>query len=68
MPIMDSIIQILLLAAPWSFTGSDVNVLIVTALFNHGPEGWHIGYSSLKLVEDGHLAYAPYVKIINLRF
>ncbi len=39
-----------------------------TALFNHGPEGWQIGYPRLKLVEDGHSAYAPYVEIINLRF
>ena len=74
---MDSMIKILLLAAlcvvlilaaPGSSAGSDVNVSIVTALFNHGPEGWQIGYPNLRLVEDGHSAYAPYVKIINLRF
>lgn len=74
---MDSMIKILLLAAlcvalilaaPGSSAGSDVNVSIATALFNHGPEGWQIGYPRLKLVEDGHSAYAPYVEIINLRF
>jgi|LGVF01.1.fsa_nt_gb hypothetical protein len=37
-------------------------------MFNHGPEGWQIGYPILRLVEDGHSAYTPYVKIINLRF
>lgn len=74
---MDNMIKILLLAAlcvvlimaaPGFSVGSDVNVSIVTALFNHGPEGWQIGYPSLKLVEDGHSAYAPCVEIINLRF
>lgn len=68
MLIMNNMIKILLLAAPGFSVGSDVNVSIVTALFNHGPEGWQIGYPSLKLVEDGHSAYASYVEIINLRF
>jgi hypothetical protein len=38
-----------------------------TALFNHDPGGWKLGYPQLKFVEDDRSS-TPYVEIIKIRF
>lgn len=39
-----------------------------TALFNHDPGGWKLGYPQLKFVENDRSSPTPYIEIIKIRF
>ena len=39
-----------------------------TALFNHDPGGWKLGYPQLRFVEDDRSSSTPYIEIIKITF